>query len=872
MSIANSASTTTKVASSTFGSTSATHVEEAIQSVQDLISPVWPLRDYVAVNPYAGFSDLKFMEARRRLALMTDCQMLMPQSYYQNRFEQGHFGLDELELAIDEMVADQIPGAESLSASGIFQALQSGNELSAADVKSDVRIRTVSQYYDRFAGTDWTSKVTDEISKHCAAHYDQGQASWSSPSKTLPLYQAWQSVAKLDRRMELLGLTDFRRLVGGLSCSPEAAIAQLLGELEVPQSIWQEFLFASAMTLPGWSAWAKHQTVESLKQGFDSPDFAALLAMRMAYDVGIARRFDFQVDYRSVAASLARSWSTSQRDPEGDSLLNLTLLRANEIGIRSRIISGIRKQKSNANLTASAQCSSAQSEPTQSESSQRQLAQMVFCIDVRSERIRRQLESISGQIETFGFAGFFGLPFEYVRLGDKQGTNQLPVLVDPKFRVYEEVRSEEFSDAEVADRAATQTRSRIRGLRHMWKAFQTSAVSCFAFVEATGPFYCFQLASRLFGRPGKDVRFDGVDAADHDRIGPGFRDLKRQGVSQTQLVEIAESILRGIGLTKTFARLVVLCGHAATTENNPLQAGLDCGACAGHSGEANARFGAMLLNKSFVRRGLRERGIELGDDVHFLAGLHNTTTDEIRFFDCDLVPRSHRASLDELSQAVSLAGQRTREERLLSLPGRTANSLIRRSVDWSEVRPEWGLTGNAAFIIGPRSLTQTVNLNGESFLHSYDFRNDPDGQVLEQIMTAPLVVANMINMQYYASTVDQKNFGSGTKAIHNVVGKFGVLSGNGGDLTTGLPWQSIHNGASYEHDPVRLLAIIEAPRSWIGRILSDHQNVRDLVINGWVNLVAIDGQSFYRHTESGEWQQLESGQLDVQASMQTSTK
>ena len=869
MSIANSASPTTKQLSSAFESMPAKHVDEAVQSVQDLVSPVWPLRDYVAVNPYAGLSDLKFMEARRRLALMTDCQMLMPQSYYQNRYHEGHFGLQELELAIDEMVADQIPGAETLSASGILRMLQAAEESSLAEsspaetdaaADADVRLWTVSQYYDRYSKTDWSSKITDEISKHCAAHYDQGQASWSSPSKALPLYQAWQSSAKLDRRMELLGLTGFRQLVGSLACTPEAAIAQLLGELEVPQSIWQEYLFASAMTIPGWSAWTKHQTVESLKQGFDSSDFAGLLAIRMAYDVGISRRFDFQVDFHSVAASLARSWSTSQRDPESDSLLNLTLLRANEVAIRNSIISGIQNGQSDAEVPSSAT----------SASTQRSLAQMVFCIDVRSERIRRQLESIPSQIETFGFAGFFGLPFEYVRMGDKQGTNQLPVLVDPKFRVYEEVRSDEVSDAVPANQTALMSRGRIRGLRQMWKRFQSSAVSCFAFVEATGLFYSYQLASRLLGRTGTDVRFDGVDATEQDRLGPGFRNLDRQGISQNHLIDIAESILRGIGLTNDFARLVVLCGHAATTENNPLQAGLDCGACAGHSGEANARFGAMLLNKPFVRRGLRQRGIGIGDDVHFLAGLHNTTTDEIRFFDRDLVPESHQGFLGELDRAVAQAGQLTREERLPLLPGSTADSLIRRSVDWSEVRPEWGLTGNAAFIVGPRSLTQSVNLNGESFLHSYDFRNDTEGQGLEQIMTAPLVVANMINMQYYASTVDQKHFGSGSKTIHNVVGKFGVLSGNGGDLTTGLPWQSIHNGTSYEHDPVRLLAIIEAPRSWIDRILTDHQNVRDLVINGWINLVALDGQSFYRHTESGEWQQLDVGNLDVEPAFQAS--
>ncbi|MEZ6090122.1 MAG: putative inorganic carbon transporter subunit DabA [Pirellulaceae bacterium] len=158
----------------------------------------------------------------------------------------------------------------------------------------------------------------------------------------------------------------------------------------------------------------------------------------------------------------------------------------------------------------------------------------------------------------------------------------------------------------------------------------------------------------------------------------------------------------------------------------------------------------------------------------------------------------------------TIAGEQTRLERLPLVEGESIADLFRRSGDWSEVRPEWALAGNAAFIVGPREITEGVDLDGRTFLHSYDEANDPSGAVLELIMTAPMVVAHWINMQYYASTVDNHHFGSGNKTVHNVVGRFGILSGGGGDLMTGLPWQSVHSGKHFQHRPQRLQVVIAA--------------------------------------------------------------
>ena len=373
-------------------------------------------------------------------------------------------------------------------------------------------------------------------------------------------------------------------------------------------------------------------------------------------------------------------------------------------------------------------------------------------------------------------------------------------------------------------------------------------------METSGLAYGWKLFKKSTVGEVASSRFDGIGDHHTNRLGPDVSKLHEAGVSAEQQVDMAESILRGIGITQDFAQLVVFCGHRATSQNNPLQAGLECGACCGHSGEPNARLAAKMLNQNFVRDGLADRGIEIPHVTRFVAAVHDTTTDDVRFYDTGELVLTSGHALEHLRKATERATQMCRLERLPSLNADDPDHVFQRARDWSEIRPEWGLAGNAAFVIGPRSLTANTDLSGRSFLHSYDYRNDQQFTVLEQIMTAPMVVAHWINMQYYASAVDNKTFGSGTKTLHNVVGHFGVYSGNGGDLTSGLAWESIHDGTKFIHEPLRLLSVIAAPREAVTTIIERHENVRDLVTNGWLNLVVVDEGNFYRFTPQQTWQ------------------
>lgn len=308
---------------------------------------------------------------------------------------------------------------------------------------------------------------------------------------------------------------------------------------------------------------------------------------------------------------------------------------------------------------------------------------------------------------------------------------------------------------------------------------------------------------------------------------------------------MAEAVLRAMSLTSGFARWVVFVGHGAQLVNNPHASALQCGACGGYAGDVNARLLAILLNDLQVRAGLRSCGIDVPDDTLFLAALHDTVTDQVVLYGEDQ---------PYIKAWFSEAGLAARRERVVRLPRATqARDVFVRGRDWAETRPEWGLAGCSAFIAAPREYTAGGSLAGRVFLHDYAWRQDQGFSILELILTAPVVVASWISLQYYGSTVAPEVFGSGNKLLHNVAGGMGVVEGNGGLLRSGLPWQSVHDGVSYRHEPLRLSVYVEAPREAIDAILGRHNPVRALFDCGWLHLFILEeGRVAWRYRE-GDW-------------------
>lgn len=830
--------------------TSNSVLQAAVDGACKKIAPMWPLKSFVAVNPFLGFSDKTFHETCSSIRRVNRIDMLMPRDFHREAMRSGAIEDQDLIGALKSAPADW-----NVTKSLVEFKAALAQELTPKKQPNAV-VATISEVLDKLASgnrqVSRTSFMVDEISKFCANYYDEGQALLPYPCKKRSLYSAWLLSSRFDRNAEVMGISGFRKVVAQMPKDPLEAISFVVQALGIPARALEDYLYRALFDIGGWASYVRHLVWTNSLYGKNDESLVELLAVRVVWGYALfLERTDseFTTAWKSAMENASKAPDDIALSGDADLAIDVILQEVYERAYQRKLIQTINERKPHVNSM---------------QLPARKKLQAAFCIDVRSEVFRRALETTCPEVETVGFAGFFGVPIEFIQVGDESGPAQCPVLLKPNFTIYEGLNSaNEEAFAEIV-----QYRILNKRLFSAWKKFKLSAISCFAYVEALGLLFLAKIIrdSARISRPAPGPKEFGIKTSIFENLGPVIQaksvDGRATGFTHDQMILTAKSVLKAMSLTKEFSPLVLLVGHAGSTVNNPHAAGLDCGACGGNSGEANARVVASILNHPAVRIDLRKHSIEIPEDTWFLGGLHNTTTDEIKIFDLSQIPKTHSHQVEELKDWLAKATQLAQVERsvLLGLENqKNLNARIdERSRDWSQVRPEWGLAGNAAFIVGPRSYTSGASLQGRSFLHTYDWRLDNDFSVLELIMTAPMIVASWINLQYYASTVNNPAFGSGNKVLHNVTGTIGVIEGNTGDLKVGLPWQSVHDGKQFVHKPLRLNVMLAAPLEAIDAVIKKHSSVRDLVDNSWIHLYAIsnDGRVSHKYASNQNWIEL----------------
>ncbi|HFS85473.1 MAG TPA: DUF2309 family protein, partial [Epsilonproteobacteria bacterium] len=550
------------------------------------------------------------------------------------------------------------------------------------------------------------------------------------------------------------------------------------------------------------------------------------------------------------------------------------------------------------------------------------LSSTIFCLDVRSEIIRRNVEA-SGPYATYGAGGFLGIPISFVEFDKAHHLNLAPAVIKPQNIVFEiPVEAHETYNTKKGMNKTTkkvlndlknnpytpyimvESIGWLFGIKLFGKTFFPHKVNkLFSDLKPKKPKTTYtldKLTEEEIEKYVKKLHINIINEVFTTQVDMKFKEAQIDAlwehlvfgkeltvkISQKMLDELTyayhvtgedyeiqkeklsmvgftldeqvmylENLLKMIGLVENFPKFVIISGHGSCSDNNPFESALDCGACGGSISLPNARALSMIGNKPAVRKKLEERGILIPDETKFLPSMHNTTTDEITFYDTETLDAEEVVQFRKMEADFKKASLASREERVSVLPNANKpEDLFLKTMDWSEPRPEWGLARNMGVFAGPRDSVKHMKLDNRLFLHSYDASIDNDNaDILTRIFNGPLVVGEWINLEHYFSTVDNAIYGAGSKVYHNVVSKVGVYNGNFSDLKIGLPTQSVLTEGRAYHEPVRLLTYMEAPLETVGKAV-ENSVAKEFILNEWIRPIIIDkaAKKVYSY-EAGEF-------------------
>lgn len=786
-------------------------VEEILHELKHFLPAQAPLKDFVHHNTLHAFQHLPFHQALKQAKTQVGYKGYLPLESYRNLYREG-----KIKGVILKNVLEDHFGKTEANHWVVKLLDQSYHEIQNPKVGS-LRAHWKSDYHFNL-----DKVVHPFLFRILSAYLDQGISIWSFPIEAKGFLEAirglqaqsYSSILKGKRALDLLKNPDL---------SLELLLEILVGN---PESYgW--YLFDQQFAHPGWSG---------MVSVLESQPESLLDSKKICLEDVI--KFECLLEIDALDQKFGENWNPiGHRFPyrtaelfENSPFEELDLVlqcwqEAFEWSYYDEVLAGI------SSVDASPKSPDAPS------------FQALFCIDDRECSTRRHLEYIDPECATFGTPGFFNVEFYFQPEFGKFHTKSCPAPVTPKYLIKESANHKKLAkDAHFHQNS----HSLIRG----WVSAQTLG---------------FWSAVKLVGNILKPSS-SALEVSSFKHMDPkGTLTIEYQGLEENglqvgfkveEMADRVEGLLRSIGLLDRFSPLVYLIGHGASSINNTHYAGYDCGACCGRPGSVNARVAAFMANHPKVRQILSLRGIEIPESTQFLGGLHDTTKDEIEYFDLDILSPENLALHEEnqakFTQALDFnALERSRRFDTLKKDKPIIGlheAVKKRAFSLFEPRPEYNHATNALCIISRKSTIKGLFFDRRAFLNSYDYRKDPEGKALAKILGAAAPVCGGINLEYYFSRMDPDKLGAGTKLPHNVMGLIGVANGADGDLRTGLPYQMVEI-----HDPIRLMMIVEQYPEVVMNVIQSNPATYEWIKNYWVHFVVIDPatKTFLRFKDEG---------------------
>jgi len=721
-----------------------------------------------------------------------------------------------------------------------------------------VRYWRGKEYWEKYHNESYVLSFHPFMIRLISSFLDQGQSYWPNPFVDRSFWDFF-----LFDVLSLKGVSEgwIEKLVEKTEASkklgPSEVIIKELNLKKIPEDVWESYLLEILFDLKGWAGMVNKLETEPEQATVKAPnikllDFmAAFLLMESSIDTyhSESASIDLQmihgriekIELRSFQLALALYQITESFCLHEDWMINVEtqklLNMIDEIDqseLRDRVRLWHEAYEHHFHREALEAVSGHVLKIKNDDI--KTYAQILFCIDDREESMRRYVEETDSGIETFGVVGFFGIDMKFSGLGHSRSIPQCPPVLVP---------SRSIKEVPLSDSTTFKKWNTYQGLLDLFLYYQsrtlirgflsTLILGLLSLIPMSIQVF-FPRKSRFFGKKILNLLTQSPKTEIHLERGEGD-----YGYTKKEMASMVEAILRMIGLPK-LTPLVLVMGHGSSSNNNPFKQAYGCGACGGNAGMPNTRAFVKMANDKLVRSELKKIGIEIPDETWFVGALHDTCTDEVQFLDEGQIPESHYSSLDKLKQSLIRASKLNALERcqrfdtfIKHSPDEALGHVKERANDLAQPRPEYGHSSNALAVVGNREMTKGLFMNRRSFLLSYDWKSDPDGSILKNVVLGGIPVAVNINMDYYFSSVDNDHFGCGSKLPLNMTSLLGVMTGSMSDLRIGLARQMVEI-----HEPIRNMTIIEAPLPRVRDLFNSHSRLRNILYNHWMRLAVFD--------------------------------
>ncbi|MDP3021837.1 MAG: Na-translocating system protein MpsB [Sulfuricurvum sp.] len=946
---------------------------EKLTSVKDTVPHYWPLGSFIHHNPLKGFEGLHFKDGLAKAKSIFGGKVYMDSSYYMDLYEEGKIDEIIFENNLKKVLSDrgldiplqfakkflmevspkwsslriQLLSKKEKIDDALYAYLENDSIFHDKQEWLDKLIKHMTLYEinDALFNGDDKENVEKNIVEFISRFLDEDQTTMRMPNRELGMFEAFKLFENFS-----------------YDNNAESFVEESFKQLHVKDV--EAYLLTHLLKLHGWAGFIKYRSEDKdyIAQRQHPSTLIEYLAIRLYYELRAVKNhklsnFDLFQEYAhnnlddAILKLLAHKHmlfgqaldALESNEKIGivlsshiSSELNLDALQiqhSNEVLQSSlpltelaAIIKKLREEEGYIWLK-SLEDSYIHSYVdniinVKNKVEEQVVASATFCLDVRSEVIRRSIEK-TGPYQTYGAGGFLGIPIAFVEFDKAHELFLSPAIVKPQNVVFEiPVEShDEYSSKTGMNKTTKKVLSDLKnnpytpyimveaigwifGINLFGKTFlpqktnkllsklkpykpkTTYTLDKLSLKEIE--FYVAKLHTRIIASVLADSSSQDYSEDDikvirnhllfnddltiavsdetieklktaHQITSQDYEYQKKKlamvGFTLEEKVAYLQKYLKMIGQVSEFPEFITIIGHGSLSDNNPFESALDCGACGGNVSLPNTRTLCMIANTKDVREKIKEQGIFIPESTKFIPGLHITTTDEIKFYDTDILTDDEMQKFSKVKDDFNNASMQSRVERSKSLPyTHTHKDIMIKSMDWSEIRPEWGLAKNMGVFAGPRNSTKHLVLNNRFFMHSYDWKVDNENaEILTAIFNGPLIIGEWINLEHYFSTVDNHIYGAGSKVYHNIVSKIGVFSGNYGDLKIGLPIQSVYLEGEPYHEPVRLLSFVEAPLEIVGKAV-ENSIAKPFILNEWIRPVIIDREAKKVYSyENGEF-------------------